>query len=72
MRSRSGGLAHLYDRGESRWRRVARGVARSHNHASIPKPERKKAGIDYGGSVCQLGIEYLQDLLEALKQGLDG
>ena len=39
-------------------------------HASIPKPERKKAGLDDGLIRLSVGIEHLQDLLEDLKRGL--
>lgn len=39
-------------------------------HASIPKPERKKAGLDDGLIRLSVGIEDLQDLLEDLKRGL--
>ena len=39
-------------------------------HASIPKQERKKAGLDDGLIRLSVGIEHLQDLLEDLKRGL--
>jgi len=39
-------------------------------HASIPKPERKQAGLDDGLIRLSVGIEHLQDLLENLKGGL--
>ena len=39
-------------------------------HASIPKPERKKAGLDDGLIRLLVGIEYPQDLLEDLRRGL--
>ena len=39
-------------------------------HASIPKQERKKAGLDDGLIRLSVGIEGLQDLLEDLKRGL--
>jgi cystathionine beta-lyase/cystathionine gamma-synthase len=39
-------------------------------HASIPKPERKKAGIDDALIRLSVGIEHLKDLLEDLKRGL--
>jgi cystathionine beta-lyase/cystathionine gamma-synthase len=40
-------------------------------HASIPKQERKKAGLDDGLIRLSVGIEHHQDLLEDLKRGLD-
>jgi len=39
-------------------------------HASIPKQERKKAGLDDGLIRLSVGIEHHQDLLEDLKRGL--
>lgn len=39
-------------------------------HASIPKQERKKAGLDDGLIRLSVGIEHVQDLLEDLKRGL--
>jgi cystathionine beta-lyase/cystathionine gamma-synthase len=39
-------------------------------HDSIPKPERKKAGLDDGLIRLLVGIEYPQDLLEDLRRGL--
>ena len=39
-------------------------------HASIPKQERKKAGLDDGLIRLSVGIEHLQDLLGDLKRGL--
>jgi len=39
-------------------------------HASIPKRERKKAGLDDGLIRLSVGIEHHQDLLEDLKRGL--
>ena len=39
-------------------------------HASIPKPERKKAGLDDGLIRLSVGIEHLQDLLEDLTRRL--
>jgi cystathionine beta-lyase/cystathionine gamma-synthase len=38
--------------------------------ASIPKPEREKAGLDDGLIRLSVEIEHLQDLLEDLKRGL--
>ena len=38
-------------------------------HASIPKQERKKAGLDDGLIRLSVGIEHVQDLLEDLKRG---
>jgi cystathionine beta-lyase/cystathionine gamma-synthase len=37
---------------------------------AIPKPERKKAGLDDGLIRLSVGIEHLQDLLEDPKRGL--
>jgi cystathionine gamma-lyase len=39
-------------------------------HASIPKEERKKAGLDDGLIRLSVGIEHVQDLLDDLKRGL--
>ena len=39
-------------------------------HASIPKEERKKAGLDDGLIRLSVGIEHIQDLLDDLKRGL--
>jgi cystathionine beta-lyase len=39
-------------------------------HASIPKQERKKAGLDDGLIRLSVGIEHRQDLLADLKHGL--
>ena len=39
-------------------------------HASIPKEERKKAGLDDGLIRLSVGIEHVQDLLDGLKRGL--
>src|ERR1051325_9820130 len=39
-------------------------------HASIPKEERKKAGLDDGLIRLSVGIEGIQDLLDDLKRGL--
>ena len=39
-------------------------------HASIPKQERKRAGLDDGLIRLSVGIEHLQDLLEDLKRAL--
>ncbi len=39
-------------------------------YASIPKQERKKAGLEDGLTRLSVGIEGLQDLLEDLKRGL--
>ena len=39
-------------------------------HASIPKAERKKAGLDDGLIRLSVGIEHVQDLLEDLKRAL--
>ena len=39
-------------------------------HASIPKEERKKAGLDEGLIRLSVGIEHVQDLLDDLKRGL--
>jgi cystathionine beta-lyase len=39
-------------------------------HASIPKEERKKAGLDDGLIRLSAGIENVQDLLEDLKRAL--
>jgi cystathionine beta-lyase/cystathionine gamma-synthase len=39
-------------------------------HASIPKEERKKAGLDDGLIRLSVGIEHVQDLLEDLKRAL--
>jgi cystathionine beta-lyase/cystathionine gamma-synthase len=39
-------------------------------HASIPKEERKRAGLDDGLIRLSVGIEHVQDLLEDLKQAL--
>jgi cystathionine gamma-lyase len=40
-------------------------------HASIPKQERKKAGLNDGLIRLSVGIEHIQDLLGDLKRGLD-
>lgn len=40
-------------------------------HASIPKEERKKSGLDDGLIRLSVGIEHHQDLLDDLKRGLD-
>jgi cystathionine gamma-synthase/cystathionine gamma-lyase len=40
-------------------------------HASIPKQERKKAGLDDGLIRLSVGIEHHQDLLADLKRALD-
>jgi cystathionine gamma-lyase len=39
-------------------------------HASIPKEERKKAGLDDGLVRLSVGIEDVEDLLTDLKRGL--
>jgi cystathionine beta-lyase/cystathionine gamma-synthase len=39
-------------------------------HASIPKGERKKAGLDDGLIRLSIGIEHVDDLIADLKQGL--
>jgi cystathionine gamma-lyase len=39
-------------------------------HASIPKGERKKAGLDDGLIRLSIGIEHVEDLIADLKQGL--
>ena len=39
-------------------------------HASIPKEERKRAGLDDGLIRLSVGIEHVQDLLEDLKRAL--
>ena len=39
-------------------------------HASIPKAERKKAGLADGLVRLSVGIEHVQDLLEDLKRAL--
>jgi cystathionine gamma-lyase len=39
-------------------------------HASIPKAERKKAGLDDGLIRLSVGIEHVQDLLQDLKRAL--
>ena len=39
-------------------------------HASIPKQERKKVGLDDGLIRLSVGIEHLDDPLEDLKRGL--
>jgi len=41
-------------------------------HASIPKEERKKAGLDDGLIRLSVGIEDVEDLLADLKRGLGG
>ena len=41
-------------------------------HASIPKDERKKAGLDDGLIRLSVGIEDVEDLLADLKRGLGG
>jgi cystathionine beta-lyase/cystathionine gamma-synthase len=40
------------------------------NHVSIPKPERKKAGLDDRLICLSVEIEHLQDLLEEPKRVL--
>ena len=39
-------------------------------HASIPKEERKRAGLDDGLIRLSVGIEHVQDLLQDLKRAL--
>ena len=39
-------------------------------HASIPRAERKKAGLDDGLIRLSVGVEDIEDLLEDLQQGL--
>jgi cystathionine gamma-lyase len=39
-------------------------------HASIPKEERQKAGLDDGLIRLSVGIEGIQDLVADLKRGL--
>ena len=41
-------------------------------HASIPREERKKAGLDDGLIRLSVGIEDVEDLLDDLKRGLRG
>jgi cystathionine beta-lyase len=40
-------------------------------HASIPKEERRKAGLDDGLIRLSVGVEDGNDLLEDLKRGLE-
>jgi len=41
-------------------------------HASIPKEERKKAGLDDSLIRLSVGIEDVEDLLADLRRGLGG
>jgi cystathionine beta-lyase/cystathionine gamma-synthase len=70
VRSRFWWACTSYDRRESRGVESLVELPAVMTHASIPKPERKKAGFDAGLIRLSMGIEHLQDLLEDLKRGV--